>query len=273
MFVFDKAWRDPCQPVQKDFTWVAAVTTGVAHIEGGTPCQDAVAVEYFRDADGQSWIIAAISDGAGSCRYAEEASRIAVDHCVAAAVELIVDGHTIDLKSVMTSAVVFARTSLLLAAEAWNATWQDVLATLLVCITDGRRSVFAQIGDGAIITRGEAGKWDLIFQPQHGRFINESYFLSEPDALDRLQLVEIDGTVHNSALFSDGLEALVLTPSLDVHPPLFDCLTEAMTERQIVGECLKLSGDLTAVLASGQFQSLNPDDMSCVVIRCLDRRD
>ena len=59
-----------------DWITANASVTGVSHHKTGIPCQDASIVRV--DSSGE-WIVAVVSDGAGTARRAEEGSSLIVD--------------------------------------------------------------------------------------------------------------------------------------------------------------------------------------------------
>jgi hypothetical protein len=63
-------------------------------------------------------------------------------------------------------------------------------------------TVYAQIGDGIA--------FQYVFWPESGEFNNITYFVTDQDALTHLQVTCHDGPPQAIALFSDGIEQVLL---------------------------------------------------------------
>ena len=109
-----------------------------------------------------------------------------------------------------------------LAAEA-QADPADYACTFLGAVLTPTQAAFVQIGDGAIVVGDTADGFDghgWVFWPQHGEFANSTNFVTMPGAAGLLQVERRSGTIDEVALFSDGLERLILDMGTrTVHSP------------------------------------------------------
>jgi hypothetical protein len=245
--------------------------TGTSHARAGLPCQDAGRCDVVQADDGSEVLVASVADGAGSVSRSEYGARLVVDAFHLAFAEA---GRT-------DSALGFLDVE---RARAWLAEVQgairalaaeecchprDYACTFLGAVIGPDCAVFMQIGDGAIVvdhTDGHA--W--VFWPQHGEFANSTFFVTMDDAAEILQFDRRDasdghGPVRELAMFSDGLERLILNMTArTVHSPSL---------RPILGwlestppSCTGLpSGVLAAYLDSANVNRRTDDDKTLVM--------
>jgi hypothetical protein len=99
---------------------------------------------------------------------------------------------------------------------------RDFSCTLLVALVDERSALFFQIGDGAIVYRGEDGSYAPALWPQSGEYANCTWFVTDEEAAARVQLAVAE-EVHEVALLTDGLTGLALRfLSREAHGPFFE---------------------------------------------------
>jgi hypothetical protein len=129
--------------------------------------------------------------------------------------------------------------------------------------------VVAQIGDGAVVGEheGNGGGWEPLLWPDHGEYVNTTRFLTDPDALDHLRVVELPGPARNVCLFSDGLERLVLDfRSRTAHAPFFDAVFRRFGELPQSGHAAQVSHELGVLLSSDAVNQRTDDDKSIVCV-------
>ncbi len=144
---------------------------------------------------------------------------------------------------------------------------RDFACTLLACFVGQERSAFLQLGDGAIvISRREApDDYDYVFWPQQGEYANETLFATGRDAEDDLQFHVHNGPVDEVALFSDGLQNMVLDyENRRAHSkffmPMFKSVRTATS-----GYSRRLSSALAEYLASPEILARTDDDKTLVL--------
>jgi hypothetical protein len=204
---------------------LAQSVTGSSHVRLGQPCQDACAVANEVIAD-QSIIILTCADGAGSAQFADVGAGQACETIVNRALADMRDGlmpEAIERDTVLYWADE-ARKKLDFEAAQRQAAARDLACTLLLAVVGEHSAAFAQIGDGAMVTRyGE--EFRPVFWPQAGEYANSTNFLTQEDFADHLEFVRFDERIDELAAFSDGLQRLALNMARrSGHRPFFEPL-------------------------------------------------
>ena len=246
------------------FSWAAARVAGASHEASGTPCQDALALRAGR-CGGLPYVVAAVADGAGSAIYAEDAARLATREFTGFIFSEIADWGLDGLSDLLLDAAYGVHCKLRRLASERSVHANHFATTLLGVVITPERSAFIQIGDGGIAV---GPPWRLVLRPQRGLYHNETFFLSDADAPDRFQQAIHEGPTETVALFTDGLEDLLVRPaSLDIHPPLFDDVAANLARGRNDGLNAPLSAQLTGFLQSGEIRSRTHDDTTFLAIQ------
>jgi hypothetical protein len=242
--------------------WRAASASviGTAHLKQQEPCQDASRCKLLDNGT----LICAVADGAGSASRADAGARIAVEQFVRWACT-IADPGVIE-RSQITDFLHSLAAGLAAEAKDSGAAIGDYAATLLGLIAAPDATICLQIGDGAIvIPGGEAGTYQVAFWPQHpGEFANVTNFVTQENAADVIEL-RIVPPVAEFAMFSDGLERLILNEATrSVHAPalrpIFDWFRSPEAE-----DTIERSRALETYLESEHINRRTSDDKSLVV--------
>lgn len=254
---------NPSNTTRPAFTWAAARVAGSSHEVSGEPCQDALTLRAGR-CDGIPYIAAAVADGAGSARFAEEASRLATRLFTEFIASEIADWGMDGLQDLLLDASYGVHCQLRRLAIERGVHANDFATTLLGVVAIPGQTALVQIGDGGIVS---GPPWRLAFSPQHGEFRNESRFITDADALDWLQQTTLLGNPRTLVLFTDGLEDLLLDPgTLAVHPPLFDHVGAQLARHSKRGLHAALSADLNDLMVGGSVRSRTDDDTTLLAI-------
>jgi Protein phosphatase 2C len=250
---------------------VGASVAGTSHAGSGQPCADACAVRVLPATGGGSLLVAVVADGAGTSERAPEGARLACEAILGQA-ELWADGarertprdlSTFGREDVL-GWVDSARRSIAGAAESQGLESGDFSCTLLVALADEASAVFFQIGDGAIVFRGEGGEYVPALWPQSGEYANCTWFVTDEAVADRVQLAAARG-VHEVALFTDGLQSLALRfVSREAHAPFFEPMF-ARLRREPEGTSEGLLDELRAFLGSSPVNQRTDDDKTLVL--------
>jgi len=244
--------------------WRAAYASvsGTSHIKTGSPCQDAGGCVVVPGAGGGEVLIAAVSDGAGTARRSEIGASLAV-------ARFLQDFAATDPASIDRAFVVGWISSVqdeiaALAADEGSDV-RDYACTMLGAVVAGSGSVYLQIGDGAIVVGGEeVGEYSWIFWPQHGEYANTTNFLTQEQAAQAL-LFETGPPVREIALFSDGIERLVLDFSASaVHSPSFRPIFKWLAGT-LPGDKRQPSEALITYLGSDHVNMRTDDDKTLVM--------
>src|SRR5262249_12376686 len=128
-------------------------------------------------------------------------------------------------------------------------------------------AAFLQIGDGAIvISHGEEDGWSWVFWPQHGEFANTTNFIVSDNARECLAFDLAPRRIDELAIFTDGLEDLVLhQASRTVHQPFFNSVFKPVRESVAQGYDESLSTSLERYLESPIVCERTDDDKTLVI--------
>jgi hypothetical protein len=190
---------------------------------------------------------------------AEVAVRTAVERLAERGDDLIDVGDR-SLRLHLGAALRLALAALTEAATERGATPRDLATTLIVLAITDNGVAAAQVGDGAIVYADAANQLTALTRPFSDEYINETTFLTSPDAVENAQFSISLGRVTRLAAFTDGLQRLALKmPSCEPHAPFFAPLF------QFVGEEAEQSASqaqLDAFLRSPRITERADDDLT-----------
>lgn len=195
--------------------WCSVI--GSSHILENLPCQDSSKVEYLVDSD---FVIAAVSDGAGSCENSHLGSHFLVDYAIEkVAITAKLKGW-LDEPSLINDDIwrleafnIFSelKRELLLKSQELNIEFKTLSATLIILISNGDYTACAHVGDGRAAIRNDQGEWKSIITPTKGEEANQTLFITS-DLWDNVEELNYFGTFFYSypitafCLLSDGCE-------------------------------------------------------------------
>jgi hypothetical protein len=210
-------------------------------------------------------LIAAIADGAGSAAMGEVGAEIAVNSVLSELKRALEKGRS-DYVSLIHEVAVQARVAVLSEAAKRETEPRSLASTLLILmlVHDGGAAI--QIGDGVMVVSDGGNGWSWVFWPQRGEYANTTYFLTDDDTIQRIQIEALPGGISDVALMSDGLESLALHyASKTVHEPFFNGMFRPLVQSDATGEASHLSESLQRFLSSDQVGSRTDDDVSIVL--------
>ncbi|WP_296247700.1 PP2C family serine/threonine-protein phosphatase [uncultured Stenotrophomonas sp.] len=249
----------------QDWRIVAASSVGSSHIKSESPCQDAHTSEFFQE---QDIVLLVASDGAGSASQSETGSQLAtteIQDCVRSHLE---DGKGVEelTRETVLSWMAGAATRIAQRAEADGLQIREYACTLLGAIISPTHSCFFQIGDGAIVVRPRGDDWTYIFWPQHGEYINTTVFITDPIAVLNAEFSCSAGAIDEVAVFTDGIEALVLhQANQSVHSPFFDKIFQPVRALAEPGLSEDMSLKLKNYLSSPVICDRTDDDKTLLL--------
>jgi hypothetical protein len=241
---------------------IAARRTGESHSRRGERGQDAFAL---RQRDGV--LVAAVADGAGSAPRGGAGAALAVRAVTQSALRWLghksFDAHT---DADIETWLIDSRERLAEAAQRAGLTRRDCATTLVLCLSDGRQTVIAHIGDGAAVARDDTGIWHALSWPAGGEHAGSTYFLT--DETPALRLTRHAARVTALALFTDGLERLVLDFAAEApHGPFFDRIAKPLDGLTAPGRDAALSKALSAWLGGEGVAARTDDDRTLILAR------
>lgn len=244
----------------------AASAPGTSHAKLGIPCQDAHVVNLFPDRNGKNVLVVVVSDGAGSAAKAEAGSWLTCSSVAEAAQAYLINGKVSDIsRDVALSWVGIVQQAVDTRAKEDNGVAKDYACTMLVAIVGEDAAAFLQVGDGATVVSDDEG-WCWVHWPQHGEFANMTNFVTEPNAEEKLAFDLCPRRIDEVAVFSDGIERLVLhESSKSVFDPFFDRMFPAVRSLDRDGLNCKLSASLENYLNSEIINDKTDDDKTLVL--------
>lgn len=247
--------------------WARACEIGTRHVAAGGACEDACLGRRIETGDGEALILA-VADGAGSSRLAQIGSQEAVSQFARIAEHALEGRGAAPDEETVRAWLEGTQAHLERVAQVSARRIGDFSTTLLAVILSETWSAYVQIGDGAIVRSGdEAGEWGWMFAPHKGAYVNETVFLTHPDAA-RLAHVSIAGPPPGEiALFTDGLENLLIREGeqREVVEDFFNEMMAPVRALAAHGEDAKLSRALGQYLSSPAINSRTDDDKSLIL--------
>jgi hypothetical protein len=252
----------------RTWCWVGASSVGTSHIEAKRGCDDSAACVELKPA-GNSLLVAVVSDGAGSADFGSIGSRFVVRGFARSASKYLNQGGAIEAISeeVARDWIDAVRDSIFAAAKAKSASPRDFAATLVGVIVGPQRVVICHIGDGACVLRGrDTSEWIVPSWPAHGEYASSTNFVTDdPEA--QLRVIHLDGRYCDVALFSDGIERMVLDfGTKSAYGRFFDVMFAPLKEEH-PGRNRLLSRRLRDYLASKAVIDRTDDDKTLVMAR------
>ncbi|HEY2740490.1 MAG TPA: PP2C family serine/threonine-protein phosphatase [Thermoanaerobaculia bacterium] len=246
--------------------YAAASAVGTSHEKQQRSCEDAHRCEVLQTAAGEAVLATFVSDGAGSALRAEAGSELA---CSLALDEvrnhLTAGGGIADLDiSFVTAWLARLRTEVIARAEAESLRPREFACTLLGAVVGPESATFFQVGDGAIVVSQE-DEYRWIFWPASGEYENSTYFATEANAAEHLQHAYVEQPIDELALFSDGLQRLVLDFRNRTAPAPFFRSMLSWVRAAGDDELPRLSAHLTSHLSSSVINDRTDDDKTLVL--------
>lgn len=246
-----------------------ASSIGTSHEKTGSPCQDASYCRIVQTNDGEEIFLGVASDGAGSASRSEVGSKLVVEMFLKKFSELIKSEDDIQLinRNYILNWLEEVKTQIFIRAKNEDLNPREFACTVLVAIVGVSNSIFFQVGDGAIII-SEAPNDDYfcIFWPQHGEFANQTNFIIQENLQEILEFEHSQNQINRIALFTDGIERLVLDFSdKSVYPPSMNSIFEWLQNDTQSNLTESQSSALNAFLNSSFINSRTDDDKSLVM--------
>jgi hypothetical protein len=246
-----------------------ASAIGTSHLATGQPCQDSHFHLTLDDADGNPVTVLALSDGAGSAAQAEIGSKLACETFAKLVADYISSGGRVEKIGRELAGRWIAGVIYRLSLKSWADGLQprDYACTLLAVICGERATAFLQVGDGAIVlSEGRSTAWRHVFWPQHGEFANTTNFITSEDVFETMEFQTTAEPVLEVALFSDGLENMLLHKAdKTVHAPFFDSMFPSVRRSGAAGEDAELSRALGVYLSTSVINQRTNDDKTLIL--------
>lgn len=171
---------------------------------------------------------------------------------------------TRDWQQIVANAFVRSREALIAYAEQQDCSLNEFATTLLLVVLDTQLTVCGLIGDCAVVLLDEQDDLHCPCPPQKGEYANMTAFLTQPDALEWLDIQVFDSPIQGAALFSDGLLELAMNIAQNrPFVPFFNPLFAFVSTRE---DSEAASQELTAFLDSPRINARTHDDKTLVLL-------
>ncbi|HVP96201.1 PP2C family serine/threonine-protein phosphatase [Methanoregula sp.] len=239
--------------------------TGKSHSDRNEPGQDYCRTGAVRFAD-RDFFIGLAADGAGSTIRGGIGAEIACETLYLQVLSLIRTGRT--LSSVTDDDarawIAASREAILIRAQDDGQRLKDYACTLIGSVLSEDHAIFFQIGDGCIVTGNDDG-YHTVFWPEQGEYANTTFFVSDDDFLDHIRIDRRERPPGEIALFTDGLQNLVLSFSTrTVHEGFFRPLFTVLRKNPEKGG-LDLTAQLHTLLTRDDVTARSDDDKTLIL--------
>lgn len=190
-----------------------ATMIGKTHQDYNEDCQDVI-WQSLSD----SFSCMTMADGAGTARYAKEGATIAVETAKYFLEQKGPSVFSMGADELKDTFLLLLRQQFTEACKQLRCRMVDLTTTLLFFATDGKQFVAANIGDGLVGRIGHDGEEEVILKQNIGRFVNETYFITDADSERHFHITIGD--------FDSGSTYFLLTDGscdclCNSRPPLF----------------------------------------------------
>jgi len=251
------------------WTLAFASAIGTSHLKSSTPCQDAALCEVVEDVRGNDVLLAAVSDGAGSAAQSHEGSQFACRYFREWFGTWLLHNELAELTAdIVKEWIGRLQLQLQLLAEDQDLKVRDYACTMLAALAGSGKAAFFQVGDGAIVVanRSSPGAFRHVFWPQRGEYENTTNFMTEDTATDVLDFQILDDEIDEIALFTDGIQGLVLHyASQTAHNLFFERRLRVLRSELQTGFSERVSLELAEYLNSERINERTDDDKTLVL--------
>ena len=199
---------------------ISASEKGTSHIQSADPCQDYRCFEVLDEISGEKFLLAVVADGAGSALKPIEGAEQVCNFIIGHIKEWLLDKQGVFFSSeIVQNWVDVTHEFIVDYAAKEEMQPRDFACTLLGAVIGKRLPHFFKLV--MVPSYFKENKYKVIFWPENGEYANMTYFVTDEEALNHLQVL-IDVAPDELAIFSDGFQRLALIyESKTVHTPFF----------------------------------------------------
>ena len=240
---------------------------GTSHAKTALPCQDFALCNTLKTS-AEQFLIAVVSDGAGTAKYARDGARITCLEFMYAAKSFLIDNPSVSHieENTVLDWLDRMRDRLSEFSRRRSARPRDFAATLIGLIAGSHSTLIVHIGDGAAVVR-EDGKqnWIVPSWPYHGEYEATTCFVTDDPPLN-LTVMQLPIRIDRFALFSDGIERLVLDfTQKNAYAAFFERITKPLESSKTCGFDFELANSLQSYLSGQSICDRTDDDKSLII--------
>jgi hypothetical protein len=246
--------------------WAGARSKGTSHEKTGLPCQDYGCASEVNGPVGPVFI-AVVSDGAGSALRADIGSKITSITMLRMARDFLRQSPRSELDEETTWEWLDAiRDRINAEAECVRLKPRDFAATIIGIIADTSGVTIIHVGDGAVVVKDSNSEtWSVPSWPYQGEYASTTSFITD-DPQPRLDFVAMDCPISAFAIFSDGIERMVLDfANRTPHTPFFERMVKPVMALSNPGRDAALSTALQSYLSSPAVCERTDDDKTLIL--------
>lgn len=244
---------------------VAGTATGSSHVASNRPCEDSLAVRIPEDG---RWASVAVCDGCGSASLAREGAQFissyVADSLADLAPRLEADGPGDWVIDQAVSAMASLRAAM---RGQFGKDIREYAATIVAALIFDAGGFILHIGDGVatsfeICPSHSSPSLSASDQsdPENGEYINETYYVTEPDWIRHIRLTPLHST-DCVILCTDGSQPLWYKGDQPNIENLIETLKHLYQNTQSLA-----SDALGAILASREADRLSHDDKTAIFL-------
>ena len=233
-------------------------------------CQDFAMCHTIATSDSPI-LVSVVSDGAGSVPRAAYGAKVTCQSLIRAIRKYFQENQQENLDTIAEEVVRgwidHIRVCLTRIAIQEQRPLHDYSATLIAVLVDRKSALVIHIGDGAAVVRTKgAEEWHVPSWPYHGIYASMTVFVTSGDIEQYLKITRFPMPLDRIAIFSDGLEHLVLDHVKKcAHIPFFHTIFKPLEASALIGHNRTLSDLLKNYLESDNVCQYTHDDKSLIL--------
>ena len=225
--------NDYLKTVKPDIDWKYALASviGTSHLDNNTTKQDFCLVEK-KNINGVNYLFSAVADGAGSAKFSDKSSSYICRLFIRKAEKWLNENDISTLnKEVVLSWFLHFQNVINRVVRIYHIdSIKEFATTLLFALLSEKGNIFVQIGDG-VIAKGDINDLNCVFEPQHGEYINTTYFATEKNISERFMFEFNSDKIKRLVMHTDGIEIISFNfalkkPHINFFNPIFAMLDE-----------------------------------------------
>ena len=253
---------------ESEWSYICSSVIGSKHSEVGLPCQDVSDSKLVKLADDSEVLIAVASDGAGSAQHAQVGAATACTSFISHLRASLDEAGNLSFLTAdyVKEWIADFQSKIKFSAEQNESSAREYACTFVAAIIGNEQSIFAQIGDGGIvILEAETNDtYQTVFWPQQGEFAGQTNFLTDSKATANLMFKTINQNTQEVAVFTDGMQSLVLNEeNQTAHSPFFRPIFAALRKTE-AGCAVALQNGMSEYLWSPRVTERTDDDKTLI---------